>query len=346
MPTPVKRRTTAGSPAPGHEQPGRAPPAGDKEGTMKLTMRPYEAEDFWRVRAFLRGTFLMNGRYETNWQCYRWEYWVWHGVANLDEGPLKEKVFIWETPDGDIASVLNGEGKGNAHIQIHPEFRTEELEDEMMAVAEERHRTVAKDGKTKVAVWASAQDELRTGLLERRGFEKGKWVCHDRWMTLDDGVPEPVVPDGFAVKAMGDGAELLERCYTSGLAFHPGDPKCAHENREDITWYRNIQKAPLYRRDLDIVAVAPDGAVASFCTIWFDDITLTAACEPVATAPRFQRKGLATACIHEGMRRARDMGALLGHVGSMEEHAHRCYASAGFTDYVVSEQWVKEIEAG
>jgi GNAT superfamily N-acetyltransferase len=147
-------------------------------------------------------------------------------------------------------------------------------------------------------------------------------------MSLEGEIPEPVVPTGFVVRPMNDGAELLERCYTSGA---------------DVTWYRNIQKAPLYRRDLDIVAVAPDGAVASFATVWFDDITLTAACEPVASSPAHQRKGLAKACIHEGLRRAREMGATMGFVGSGEEGAHRCYASAGFTDYKVSRQWGKEV---
>ena len=309
---------------------------------MKLTMRAYEVPDFWKIRAFLRETFLLNDREEFNWQTYRFEYWVWHGVANLDQGPIEEKVFLWETPEGELAAVLNAEGKGNAFLQVHPEFRSEQLENEMIDVAEERLWTVAKDGKNKVAVWAFKGDAMREGLLESRGFEPG-YEEHARYMSLEGEIPEPVVPAGFVVRPMGDGAELLERCYTSGLAFHPDDPNCAHDNRADVTWYRNIQKAPLYRRDLDIVAVAPDGAVASFCTIWFDDITLTAACEPVATSPAHQKKGLAKACIHEGLRRAREMGATMGFVGSGEEGAHRCYASAGLKDYRVSRQWVKEV---
>jgi GNAT superfamily N-acetyltransferase len=240
--------------------------------------------------------------------------------------------------------MLNAESKGNSYIQLHPEFRSEELETEMITIAEERLWTVAKDGKNKVAVWAHEGDPLREGMLESRGFKvRPEATMHDRWMSLDGEVPAPVVPAGFVVRPMGDGAELLERCYASGLAFHPDDPDYAHDNRADVTWYRNIQKAPLYRRDLDIVAVAPDGAVASFCTVWFDDVTLTAACEPVATSPAHQRKGLAKACIREGLRRAREMGATLGFVGSGEEGAHRCYASAGLKDYWVSRQWVKEV---
>jgi len=309
---------------------------------MKLNMRAYEAPDFWKIRAYLREMFLLNGREEHNWQSYRWEYWRWHGVANLDQGPMEEKVFLWETPDGELVAVLNAEGKGNAFLQMHPEFRTEALEEEMISIAEERLWTVAKDGKNKVAVWADEGDALREGILERRGFEP-RFEERARYMSLEGKMPEPVVPAGFVVRPMSDGAELLERCYTSGLAFHPDDPAQAHDNRADVTWYRNIQKAPLYRRDLDIVAVAPDGAVASFCTIWFDDITLTAACEPVATSPAYQRKGLAVACIHEGLRRAREMGATKGFVGSGEEGAHKCYASAGLKDYKVSRQWVKEV---
>jgi len=48
---------------------------------MKLNMRAYEPPDFWKIRAFLRETFLLNGREEHSWQAYRFEYWVWHGVA-------------------------------------------------------------------------------------------------------------------------------------------------------------------------------------------------------------------------------------------------------------------------
>jgi len=311
---------------------------------MKLAMRAYEAPDFWKIRAFLRETFLLNERVEKNWQAYRFEYWVWHGVANLEQGPLPEKVFLWETTDGELAAVLNAEGRGNAYIQTHPEFRSKQLEEEMVDIAEKRLWTAASDGRNKVAVWAHEGDALRDGILEGRGFKvRPEATMHDRWMSLEGEIPEPVVPAGFAVRPMGDGAELLERCYTSGLAFHPDNPAQAHENREDVTWYRNIQKAPLYRRDLDIVAVAPDGAVASFCTIWFDDVTLTAACEPVATSPAHQKKGLAKACIHEGLRRAREMGATLGFVGSGEEPAHKCYAGAGLKDYRVDRQWVKEV---
>ena len=106
-------------------------------------------------------------------------------------------------------------------------------------------------------------------------------------------------------------------------------------------WYRNVQRAPLYRRDLDLVAVAPDGELAAFGAVWFDDVTRTAAFEPVGTHPAHQRKGLGKALMAEGLRRAARLGATLATVGSYSEAAGVLHVSAGFTEYDLSEPWVK-----
>jgi hypothetical protein len=84
-------------------------------------MRRYEnKEDYWRVRPFLREVFLMNDRREVSWHVARWDYWRWPGVESWGDGPLEEKVFIWELSDGQIAAVLNSESKSEAFLQVHP----------------------------------------------------------------------------------------------------------------------------------------------------------------------------------------------------------------------------------
>jgi len=108
-------------------------------------------------------------------------------------------------------------------------------------------------------------------------------------------VPDvPAIP-GYAIRPMEGGLELLERCYAAGLAFHGDDIAVARANRDDPSWYHHIQLAPTYRRDLDIVASASDGAVAAFCTAWFDDVSRTGYLEPVATVAAHRRRGLARA---------------------------------------------------
>jgi mycothiol synthase len=310
---------------------------------MAYTMHSFQDEDdYWRIRDFLRQVFLLNGRRELSWQAYRFEYWRWHGIANLGQGPLEEGVFLWQTAEGRLAAVLNREGRGHAYLQVHPALRTPELEEEMVKVAEAHLAMPGPDGGRKLHVWVNAQDDLRQAIVTRRGYAKGEWPEYQRRRSLQAPIPEAPPPPGYTVRALGDGAELLERCYASGLAFHPGEIRYAIENREDVTWYRNIQNAPLYRRDLDMVAIAPDGAVASFCTVWFDDVTRTGAFEPVGTVPAHQRRGLGKAVMCEGLRRLRRMGATLAFVGSYEPPAHALYASVGFTEYDVSEPWIRE----
>jgi ribosomal protein S18 acetylase RimI-like enzyme len=140
------------------------------------------------------------------------------------------------------------------------------------------------------------------------------------------------------VRALGDVEELPARSRLSWDAFHSDDPD-GYDG--DWSWYRNVQRAPLYRRDLDLVAVAPDGELAGFCTAWLDDLTRVGAFEPVGTAPAHRRRGLGKALLCEGLRRLEWLGATTVHVGSYDEPAHALYASVGFTEYELSEPWRK-----
>jgi mycothiol synthase len=307
-------------------------------------MRQYQdEEDYWQIRKFLREIFLLHSRKEKSWHVARWDYWVWHGTKNISHDQLEKVVFIWETPYKKIVAVLNPESKGHVFLQVHPEVRTPELEEEMITTAEKNLAITTPSGRKKLIIWANHKDTMCHEILKRRNYTKSGDPEHQRWQKLTTPIPETPIPPGYTVKPMGDGAELLERCYTSGLAFHPDNIQIAVENRNDVSWYRNIQTAPLYRRDLDIVAVTPDGDVASFCTVWFDDVTRTAYFEPVGTAPVYQRHGLGTAVILEGLRRLKRMGALIAYVSGYSTPANTLYSSAGFTRYSVSEPWVKEI---
>lgn len=310
---------------------------------MKPTMRLYQTEDDgWRIREFLRAAFLLNGRRELSWHVARLDYWRWHGVANLSDGKLERDVFIWETSDGQIAAVLNRESAGDAFLQMHPVFRTPELEAEMIAIAEEHLTRTRADGKRVLSVWTDSRDDLRQVILARRGYAKRGEAEHQWRRDLNAPIPDAPVAPGYTIRALGDGLELLERCYASGLGFHNGDIKIAVENRRDPTWYRNIQTAPLYRRDLDLIAIASSGEIASFTTIWFDDVTRSAYFEPVATVPTHQRRGLAKSVMLEGLRRLKRMGAEIAFVGGYSPEANALYASVMGSEFDLSEAWIRE----
>jgi mycothiol synthase len=309
---------------------------------MKPIMRRYETqEDYWRIRPFLREVFLLNDRREVSWQVARWDYWRWPGVESWGDGPLEEKVFIWELPDSQIAAVLNPEGKGEAFLQVHPDLRTPELEAEMLDVVEQHLANPGSNGHRALGVWADSRDQLRQDILKRRGYTQDGQRQHQHRRSLLTPLPDTPVAEGFAVRSLGDVDEIPARSWFSWKAFQPDEPE---ENYAALgwEWYLDIQRCPLYRRDLDIVAVAPNGDLASFCTVWYDDVTRSAYFEPVGTYTPYQRRGLAKVVMYEGLRRVKRLGATMAFVGGYAPQAHALYSSVMGRKYALSERWVKE----
>ncbi len=306
---------------------------------MKLTCRTYQTEeDYWRIRSFLRQVYLLNGRRESSWQVYRFDYWRWHGVMNIHPFDLNQVVFIWETGAGEIAAVLNPEGPGEAHLQVHPDYRAPELEAEMISTAEQHLPLNLEDGRKELSVWAHRHDTLRREILLQKGYSVKDWPEHQRCRPLTPGIPRVQAAEGYSIRSLGEQSELPARSWASWRAFHPNEPDDRYEGWE---WYPNVQRSPLYRRDLDIVAVAPGGEIAGFCTVWFDDYSRTAAFEPVGVVPEHQQRGIGKAIMSEALCRAQHLGATLATVSSYSAAAHALYASAGFTEFELYERWEK-----
>lgn len=312
---------------------------------MKLTMRPYRSEeDYWRMRQFLRDVMLLNDLHQHSWHVARLDYWWWFAQPDLEKMKLEEVMFFWETETREIAAILNPEGKGQAYLQVHPKYRTPELEEEMIVTAERYLKYPNREGKQRNIVFADSKDTLRHDILKRRGYQKVERPETSETIhifPLHKEITEVKTPAGYTIRAMGHGLELLERCYASGLGFHNDDINTARENRDGPTWYHHIQNAPLYRRDLDIVAIASDGSVASFCTVWFDDVTRTAYFEPVATVPKHQRHGLGKAVLTEGLKRLKIMRAKIATVGGYSDAANGLYFSVFGGEYDLLQPWEK-----
>ena len=315
---------------------------------MKLSMRLYRNEDdYWMIRAFLRDVYVRNGRTEHSWQAARLDWWRWHGILNMGDGNLETDVFLWETPGGDLAAVLNCEGRGHVFLQVDPRIRTLALEEEMLTVAEQCLVGAGKStGRPFINVSAQDCDAMRTELLARRGHtRRADWQQIERKRDLSLPIPDVPIAEGYTIRAMkADDEDLAKRSWASWRSFHPNEPD---EGYEGWTWLRNAMHAPMYRRDLDIVAEAPTGEVAAFATVWYDDVTRATYCEPVGTMPEHQRRGLAKAVIAEGMRRSKEMGALVATVGgggASNPPADALYASAFAKDGVSVTGWLKYLD--
>lgn len=293
---------------------------------MEFKMRRYQTEeDYWRMRAFLREVFLLNQRFEHSWSVPRLDYWRWHFIATCESPSLEQSAFLWETPDGQLAAFVHPIFYGEVFVHIHPAYRSEALEDEIFACAEEHLAVREENHSLRLVTLVDMDDELRQKVLDARGYFNRDNLVNHWYRNLDQPLPDVPVAEGYKVRSMGDTSEYDARSLASWRAFHPGEPD---EGAGSGDWFANMQFAPLYRRDLDMVAEAPNGEIAAFSTIWYDDFTRNGVCVVVGTAPDHQRKGLGKAVITEGLRRVKKMGGLRVFANGFDEPANALYRSA------------------
>lgn len=308
---------------------------------MQYTHQAYQVDDdYWEFRAFLREIYLANQRDDSTWQVGRADYWRYFVNVQIEHLNLAEHVFFWRNADGKLVGAINPENAENLFIQIHPAFWTIELETEMMTLAEAQLGIISEDGTRKLTIWTQSTDTLRIELLTGRGYVRGDYPEYQFQRNLNAPIPDVSLAEGYHIRALGGIDEIPARSWLSWTAFHPDEPDSAYEGWD---WYLDVQRCPMYRRDLDLVVVAPDGELAAFCTVWFDDVTRTGMFEPVGTAPKHQKKGLGKAIMTEGLRRLQHLGATLACVGGYSEGAKTLYGGLFPDACRVYERWHKTV---
>ncbi len=301
---------------------------------MSITLCHLTTEtDYFRVRNFLREVFLLNDRLEHSWHVARLDYWRWHFIATCQfTAPFEQVTTAWETQNGELAAVLHPLSHDEIRLHIHPRFRSPQLENEIFAYAEACYPDAC--------VPVFSDDVLRREVLAARGFTQRPGWNHHYWRDLTDPLPAPPNPDGYVIRSMGDESEHPARSWCSWRAFHANEPDCNYNG--DHSWYCNIQSAPLYRRDLDIVAATPAQEIAAFCTIYYDDYTRSAVTVLVGVAAKHWRRGLGKSVIAEGLRRLKHLGCTRVFSTANEDPADALYRS-GMTDMKVTDTWIKEL---
>ncbi|WP_169985904.1 GNAT family N-acetyltransferase [Microbispora sp. H10836] len=163
--------------------------------------------------------------------------------------------------------------------------------------------------------------------LGRHGYrrtDEGPFFLH-MVMDLDHGLPEPIPPAGYRLRAVGDG-DVAARVAAHRAAFHP--------SRVTEESYQAVRRAWPYRPDLDWIAEAPDGSAAAFCLVWLDEVNQAARIEPAGTVPGHRRRGLARAVCLAALHAARRAGARRAVVSPRGDDAYpvpaRLYRSLGF----------------
>ncbi len=304
-------------------------------GSPRIVSRPLQGEDdWWRLRRLLVELVALVP------PGFCWDVRRLDGSRFYHPDPPRNPRWqtltrLWETAEGRLVAAVNQEGRGDAHLQVHPDFR--HLEEEMVAWAEGSLAGPAEEeNRRELELVVFDDDEQRRELLERRGYrETSDWRVTRR---LCLGHPPPVrspPAEGYSLRATRPDelqdreriADLLNVAF--GRTFHTAEEYKAF-----------TRTAPSFVADLDLVAVAPDGSFASYVGIAYDGANRRGIVEPVCTHPDHRRNGLARALIREGLTRLEARGGVDATVDTGSgEAANALYAGLELTGTYRASTW-------
>ncbi len=294
-----------------------------------LRSRLYESEhDLQQMYAL-----LMEARSRTD----DWRYWHVGELAfgffmvacHLDP---REHIRLWHNAEGTLVGyAILGEDP-SFDCQVLPEYEWSGIEAEAMAWAEARlvelRTRDAKRWSSGMVAGARQDNAERIAFLEQHGFRRSEYAEVNTLRSLDEPIPESALPIGCHVRAVAaDAKEISDHAAAQREVWQPWT--VGNVTDDD---YARFMRLPGYDRDLDVVAVAPDGVIAAYVNGWIDPVNRIGDFGPVGARSSYRRQGLTRAVLLECLRRmkARGMDRVCVSTGVANTPALRLYESIGF----------------
>lgn len=299
---------------------------------MPIKLRPFNINsDIDKVSQFLVETYYDPSTPQQghiNWLQSRWEYMHYHPlIADVD----RTKIGVWED-GGSIVGVAHPEHpQSPCYFELKPGY--EFLKPEMLNYYEEKIRITAEGSENHEGIYLMGGDDEFAQIANDAGYT-----------STDDAEPMSVIdvskvpdsspiPDGFRLQSLADDDDLAK----SDRVLHRGFNDGGEPDDDGIVGRKFMQSAPNFNRELNIVAVAPNGDWVSYSGMWYEPTNRYCYVEPVATDPDYRLMGLGKAAVTESIRRSRLLGAEISFVGATLP----IYKSIGFEQVYSLEKWVR-----
>ena len=298
---------------------------------MAITAIPYSEAERARLRAFIM-ELQANGAPG----CWHAGDLAWGQFLMSIRFDLAANIRLWQDERGQLAGFAwFNPSDCFLLMQYQSGPNQQPVSEAMLAWGHARHaETVnslraagsagAESAPPPLITSAFEDDADRMAWLKGQGLKRGPRSMVLFRQPLAGELPAPRLPEGFTVRQVAGDEEIAQRASAHREAFHPSRITDEH--------YHRLRRLPEYEADLDLVAVAADGTVASFCLCWLDPVNKVGLFEPVGTRPAFQRQGLAKGVLAEGLRRMRSGGMESAIVCANHSNApaQKLYASLGF----------------
>jgi GNAT superfamily N-acetyltransferase len=243
----------------------------------------------------------------------------------------QEFIRLWHV-DGKLVGYATLGEDPSFDCQVLPEYEWSGIEAEALAWAESRvaelHWRYPEQLNGHLVAGARQDDARRIAFLEQNGFTySGDFSEVNMLRSLDEPISAPTVPDGFQVREAAETGDIPNRAAAQREVWQPWS--VGNVSDDD---YARFMQMPGYRRDLDIVTVAPDGVIAAYVNGWPDPVNRIGDFGPVGALPAYRRQGLTRAALLESLRRmqAQGMNRVCISTGIRNTPAINLYESVGF----------------
>ncbi len=215
--------------------------------------------------------------------------------------------------------------------QVLPAYEWCGIEDEAIAWGENLVSELCRENEKAwggaIVSGARQDNQKRFAFLEQHGFHPGGEFSEVNMLrTLNERIPDSVIPAGYEIRSMSD-EDIPRRAEIQHDVWQPWT--VGNVSEKDYAYFMQL---PSYQRDLDIIAIAPDGVIASYVNCWIDPVNKIGDFGPVGARPDHRRKGLTRAVLLEGLRRmqAYGMNRVCVSTGISNIPAKNLYESIGF----------------
>lgn len=300
---------------------------------MEIKQRGYENKtDLRAIGTLIRQIYQLDPTWNS-WSFALYDIWAQRKLGDQDVFGVtdwQQDIRLWEDTQTGLLGAAVFRDSDFVKFIVLPKHR--DLLTSMLDWVEVRFRQ--KEIKDKhLTIETIESNPFLEKLLVSRGYEKDSGYYTFREKDLTTSQNEPVIlPPGFAIQHIKTADDLKKFHRGTELVFNfPDNP--------DV--YQILRKAPSFVSELDLIVLSPEGEIASFGSVWFDQKLSLAEFEPVGTVRKFRKLGLGSALIAEACNRLRRLGCQKVTVMSWSESvgANRLYKRTGFLPKVKKNYW-------
>lgn len=240
-------------------------------------------------------------------------------IVDFDEqillSSIRETTRIWNQ-DNKIVGFAFVDEYNNLWFETETEFALlDELETEIVkwGINCIKRRNAETSLDTTLDCTCNVDDNHRISVLKKHGFvpEKVRSLQYSR--PLNEPIVEYLLPSGFSIRCVKGKDEVGQLVALHQAAFGT--------NNMTIEYRLAMMDASQYVREIDLVAVTPNGELTAFCVCGFDDPEKKVGyTDPIGTHPSYQKIGLGKALVSAGLIALKNAGANTARLGTSSDN--------------------------